>query len=111
LLPPSLVWIDALCIIQAIEGVDDSDWRIEASHMEQVFGSAYCTIAASSAEDWTKGFLEWKSTRRSVQDVLDALKDGSLLLALSESPEDGSLLALSKKRLKDRNTQPTTQKM
>jgi hypothetical protein len=42
--------------------------------MEQVFGSAYCTIAASSAEDWTKGFLEWKSTRRSVQDVLDALK-------------------------------------
>jgi hypothetical protein len=68
------LWIDALCIIQAIEGADGSDWEIEASRMEQVFGYAYCTIAASSAEDWTKGFLEWNSTPRSVQDVLDALK-------------------------------------
>ena len=65
------LWIDALCIIQAIEGADDSDWEIEAGRMEQVFGSAYCTIAASSAKDWTNGFLEWNSTRRS---VLDALK-------------------------------------
>ena len=68
------LWIDALCIIQAIEGEDDSDWKIEARCMEQVFGSAYCTIAASSAEDWTKGFLEWKSTPHSVQDALNAFK-------------------------------------
>jgi hypothetical protein len=59
-----LLWIDALCIVQAIEGADDSDWKIEVRYMEQVFGSAYCTIAASSAEDWTKGFLERKCTTR-----------------------------------------------
>jgi hypothetical protein len=46
-------WIDALCIIQAIEGADASDWEIEATRMEQVFGSAYRSIAASSAEGWT----------------------------------------------------------
>lgn len=63
------LWIDALCIIQAIEGADDSDWKAEAGCMEQVFGSAYCTIAASSAQDWTKGFLEWESTPRFVQDA------------------------------------------
>ena len=68
------LWIDALCIIQANKGADSKDWDTEASLMEQVFGSAYCTIAASSAEDWTKGFLEWKSTPRSVQDNLDTLE-------------------------------------
>jgi len=64
------LWIDALCIIQGTEGADKSDWETEASRMEQVFGLAYCTIAASSAEDWTKGFLELKSTPRFVQDTL-----------------------------------------
>lgn len=63
------LWIDALCIIQAIEDTDESDWKDEAGRMERVFGSAYCTIAATSAEDWKKGFLEWESTPRFVQDA------------------------------------------
>jgi hypothetical protein len=56
------LWIDALCIIQTIQDEEGSDWKNEAGRMEQVFGSAYCTIAASSAENWGEGFLERKST-------------------------------------------------
>lgn len=48
------LWIDSLCIIQG----DKEDWQNEAGHMEEVFASAYCTIAASSAPDWKDGFLE-----------------------------------------------------
>ena len=44
------LWIDSLCIIQGEGG----DW---ATKMEAVFKNAYCTIAATSAEDSTEGFL------------------------------------------------------
>ncbi|KAH8593154.1 heterokaryon incompatibility protein-domain-containing protein [Bisporella sp. PMI_857] len=52
------LWIDALCIIQTTEDRKSSDWDTEAKLMEEVFGSAYCTIAATSAENWKEGFLE-----------------------------------------------------
>lgn len=63
------LWVDALCIIQAIQDEEDSDWKDEARLMEQVFGSAYCTIAASSSMNWREGFVEQKSTPRFIQDV------------------------------------------
>jgi hypothetical protein len=47
------LWIDSVCIIQGEGG----DWETEAKKMEAVFRNAYCTIAATSAEDSTKGFL------------------------------------------------------
>jgi hypothetical protein len=47
------LWIDALCIIQD----DREDWEKESRTMETVFSSAYCTIAADAAKDWTHGFL------------------------------------------------------
>jgi hypothetical protein len=47
------LWIDSLCIIQW----DPKDWKLEASRMEDVFASAYCTIAATSAVDSNAGFL------------------------------------------------------
>lgn len=47
------LWIDSLCIIQD----DAEDWERESKRMEDVFSSAYCTIAASSAKDSTDGFL------------------------------------------------------
>lgn len=50
------LWIDALCIIQE----DKNDWEVESKSMEQVFSSAYYTIAADSARDWKQGFLERK---------------------------------------------------
>jgi hypothetical protein len=57
------LWIDSICIIQK----DTEDWDKESKYMERVFGSAYCTIAASSAEDSTKGFLSLRSPRQCVK--------------------------------------------
>ncbi|KAH7304597.1 heterokaryon incompatibility protein-domain-containing protein [Stachybotrys elegans] len=48
------LWIDSLCIVQD----DAADWEQESQLMETVFKNAYCTIAASSAQDSTEGFLE-----------------------------------------------------
>ncbi|CAN9195591.1 unnamed protein product [Alternaria alternata] len=47
------LWIDSLCIIQW----NAKDWECEAGRMEDVFASAYCTIAATSAVDSNAGFL------------------------------------------------------
>ena len=47
------LWIDALCIIQD----DPADWAREAARMNDVYGSAYLTIAATSAVSSTDGFL------------------------------------------------------
>jgi Heterokaryon incompatibility protein (HET) len=49
------LWIDSLCIIQY--GDDLSDWKHQSFQMQHVFRNAYCTIAATSADDPTKGFL------------------------------------------------------
>lgn len=49
------LWIDSLCIIQY--GDNFEDWKIESKRMASVFSNAYCTIAATSAKDSTKGFL------------------------------------------------------
>ena len=48
------LWIDALCIIQD----DPEDWASEAARMNDVYGSAYLTIAATSAISSTDGFLQ-----------------------------------------------------
>ncbi|KAG4432452.1 hypothetical protein IFR05_012067 [Cadophora sp. M221] len=47
------LWIDSLCIIQGEGG----DWTQEALRMEDVYSSAYCVLAASSAKAPTDGFL------------------------------------------------------
>ena len=39
------LWIDSICIIQGSDG----DFNKEAKRMEDVFSSAYCVLAASSA--------------------------------------------------------------
>ena len=48
------LWIDALCIIQD----DPADWAREAARMNDVYGLAYLTIAATSAIYSTDGFLK-----------------------------------------------------
>ena len=48
------LWIDALCIIQD----DLVDWAREAARMNDVYGSAYLTIVATSASSSTDGFLK-----------------------------------------------------
>ena len=56
------LWIDSLCIIQG----DYNDWETEAERMQHVFASAYCTLAASSATGWDKGFLKQRSGHHSI---------------------------------------------
>jgi hypothetical protein len=53
------LWIDSLCIVQD----DPEDWEREAKCMEMVFSSAYCTIAATSAENSAQGFLANRLSR------------------------------------------------
>lgn len=54
------LWIDSLCIIQD----DPEDWATEARLMEDVFSSAYFTIAVSSPKD--DGFLTTRPPREFV---------------------------------------------
>jgi hypothetical protein len=50
------LWIDSLCILQG----DPEDWKHESARMEDVFASADCVIAASSAMNSQAGFLTRK---------------------------------------------------
>lgn len=61
------LWIDSLCIIQW----NADDWKHEAGRMEDVFASAYCTIAATSAVDSKAGFLARNTSNEYVR-VQDA---------------------------------------
>ncbi|CAI0644692.1 unnamed protein product [Colletotrichum noveboracense] len=58
----SYLWIDSLCIIQE----DGEDWRSEAARMEDVFSSAYCTIAASSSTSSLDGFIAKRAQRAAI---------------------------------------------
>jgi hypothetical protein len=55
------LWIDSLCIIQD----DPLDWEAESERMEDVFSSAYVTIAATSSRSSLEGFLRSRSGRGS----------------------------------------------
>ncbi|KAI0474846.1 heterokaryon incompatibility protein-domain-containing protein [Xylaria cf. heliscus] len=57
------LWIDSLCIVQG----EDGDFNEEAKHMEAVFSSAYCVIAASSAKGMSSGFLKSRADRKAVK--------------------------------------------
>jgi hypothetical protein len=48
------LWIDSLCIVQE----DEEDWKQESKRMEDVYASAYCTFAATSAVNSKSGFVE-----------------------------------------------------
>ena len=51
------IWIDALCIIQALA----SDKELEISKMDRVYQNAYVTICAASAVQCSEGFLRERS--------------------------------------------------
>jgi hypothetical protein len=57
------LWIDSLCIIQW----NSRDWDLQAERMQEVFASAYCTIAATSAVDSNAGFLARNSSAEYVR--------------------------------------------
>lgn len=56
------LWIDSLCIIQD----SDDDWKEESKRMEDIFASAYCTIAATAASDSRSGFLSNRETNKGI---------------------------------------------
>lgn len=71
------LWIDSLCILQKFEDGDSEskeDWNKESKLMEQVFSSAYFTIAASCADHRFHGFLKPRTPR---QFVTMAAEDGA----------------------------------
>lgn len=59
------LWIDSVCLIQSKQVKPDREKEIRSkedkavglTQMDQVFASAYCTIAASSATNMKQGFL------------------------------------------------------
>ncbi|OCK78682.1 HET-domain-containing protein [Lepidopterella palustris CBS 459.81] len=62
------LWIDSLCIVQSLEeGEGTEDWELESKRMEIVFSSAYCTLAASSAEGSHEGFLKQRPSSQPLQ--------------------------------------------
>jgi hypothetical protein len=65
------LWVDSICIIQGPDG----DFAQEATRMEDVFSSAYCVLAASSAKGQEDGFL----TPRKENDFLTFDKGGQPL--------------------------------
>ena len=74
------LWIDALCIIQD----DPADWAREAARMNDVYGSAYLTIAATSAISSTDGFLKRsQETTISIPYYKDVRADPAGLLFLA----------------------------
>ena len=73
------LWIDSLCIIQD----DADDWRRESANMEEVFASAYCTIAATSAKDSNEGFLNPRPDEQPVR-LVDASTGTSFSVYASE---------------------------
>ncbi|KEY69918.1 hypothetical protein S7711_06456 [Stachybotrys chartarum IBT 7711] len=48
------LWIDSLCILQD----DVEDWARESAHMGEIYQNATITIAATQANDSSKGFLD-----------------------------------------------------
>ncbi|KAI0113237.1 HET-domain-containing protein [Daldinia grandis] len=57
------IWIDSLCIIQR----DPKDWLREAGRMFHVYQNAFLTIAASHAEDSSKGLFSSLSPGQQLQ--------------------------------------------
>jgi hypothetical protein len=73
------LWIDSLCIIQDGDGL--VDWRNQSGHMEEIFASAYCTIAATSASGSCEGFLVSRANNSSI--MISDVDQSDLLVYVS----------------------------
>lgn len=78
------LWIDSLCIIQD----DEQDWQTESKLMEQVFSSAYVTIAASCASGTSDGFLKSRLYRACVTMKKDDGSDYYVCDAIDDFSQD-----------------------
>jgi hypothetical protein len=91
------LWIDSLCIIQD----DPEDWERESKRMEDVFSSAYCTIAVTCATGSADGFLKPRGNRKYVTMrsskgskffICEAIDDFGLHVEASELNQRGWVL-------------------
>ncbi|KAF2740329.1 hypothetical protein EJ04DRAFT_600351 [Polyplosphaeria fusca] len=88
------LWIDSVCIIQHED--DYCDLNKEAKLMDEVYSSAHCTIAATSATDSRAGFLtrnESTDSPRKEYGTLDPHFPKRLVQADAEAVEDLSRIA------------------
>jgi hypothetical protein len=65
-------WIDALCIVQD----DPQDWERESAVMDQIYGNAAVTIAASASSSSEEGIFEIQRLGHSSFPCICALKMG-----------------------------------
>jgi hypothetical protein len=82
------LWIDSLCIIQG----DERDWATESEKMQAVFQNAYCTIAATSAENSTKGFLNRPKEEDSHYVIVPKSSHGKVYISTSIDDFDGDVV-------------------
>ncbi|KAI9708521.1 MAG: hypothetical protein M1820_003983 [Bogoriella megaspora] len=68
------IWIDALCIIQNEENLDD--FKEESVKMADYYGNAYITIAVGSAASSQEGFLNQRTSSKPVSCALDYSRPG-----------------------------------
>lgn len=83
------LWIDSVCIIQGPGG----DFAEEADRMETVFSSAYCVIAATSADGSTSGFLK-RTSKRELDAVVDSTVDAQNPVWFQDQEQNGKLNTL-----------------
>jgi hypothetical protein len=94
----SLLWIDALCIIQTDLEKPGSDWSKESVRMQDVFSSALLTISATSASHWQQGFCGSISGRSRPQELSEHVEPGirqsNPMLELDHAPAAGEFTPL-----------------
>lgn len=76
------LWIDSLCIVQD----NLEDWDREAKLMEDVFSSAYCTLAASDAT--ANGFLNRPRKPRRIITMSPSLESNGYPYYVAENIDD-----------------------
>lgn len=83
------LWIDALCILQWSPN-HPGDFAQESSSMQDIFSSAYCVLAASSATDMTSGLLHCKNRVSRTDRKAVAINGGESTgpLFICDSPDD-----------------------
>jgi hypothetical protein len=68
------LWVDSLCIIQ--DSITDKDSQM--AHMGDVYGNAYLTISAASANCCHDGFLNMRKEQRCVVTLPFCCEDGDI---------------------------------
>jgi hypothetical protein len=62
------LWIDSLCIEQSLDEEQTEDWKLESGRMEDVYASAYCTLAIHTPpDDRSRGFLIRQNVDEGIQ--------------------------------------------